>query len=92
MSGNMSKVCFLDALESIEIAVGHRLDDESLVLGKEEEASTFTLSLTSLEDHTSVDFWVERLLQDAVIVAILLTEEGKDVWGVLSDNDIFVYN
>ena len=88
----MGEVSFLDALESIEIAVSHCLDDKSLVLGEKEKTSTLTLGLTSLEDHAAVDIWVKRLLEDAVIVAIRLAKEGKDVWGVLSDNDILVDN
>jgi len=88
----MGEVGFLDTLESVEVAVGHRFNDKSLVLREEEETSTLTLRLTSLEDHTAVDLWVERLQQDFVVVAILLTEESKDVWGVLSDHDIFIDN
>lgn len=43
VSSNMGKVGFLDSLEGIEIAVGHRLDDELLILGEEEKAATLTL-------------------------------------------------
>ena len=37
MLGYMGKVSLLDALESIEVVIGHSLDDEALILRKEEE-------------------------------------------------------
>jgi hypothetical protein len=89
---NMGKVSFLNALERIKITVGHGLGGEFFVVGKEEETSTFTLRLTSPKNHAAVDFWVKRYFQDFVIIAILLAEEGEDVWGVLSDNDLIVNN
>ena len=37
MLGYMGEVSLLDALESIEVVIGHSLDDEALILRKEEE-------------------------------------------------------
>ena len=37
MLGYMGEVSLLDALESIEVVVGHSFDDEALILRKEEK-------------------------------------------------------
>ena len=90
MTGDVGKVWLLNALEGVEIAVSHGLDDELLISREEEKATTLTLRLTSLEDHLAVGSRVKRLFQDRVVVAVLLSEEGKDIWSVLSDLDVFV--
>ena len=35
--GDVGEVSLLDALESIEVVIGHRFDDETLILREEEE-------------------------------------------------------
>ncbi len=55
-----------DLLECVEIAVSHGLYDESLVLRKEEEASTFPLRLSSLENAIYVLLRAETLLDDII--------------------------
>ena len=37
MLSYMGEVSLLDALESIEVVIGHSLNDEALILRKEEE-------------------------------------------------------
>ena len=37
MLGYVGEVSLLDALESIEVVIGHRLDDETLILREEKE-------------------------------------------------------
>ena len=55
----MLKVVFLDALPGVEVIIRHSLDDELLILTKEEETTRFTLRLISLEHHLSVSFWIK---------------------------------
>ena len=86
----MLEVVLLDSLPGIEVVFGHRLDDESLVLAEEEEATRLALRLTCLEDHLTVGLGVERLAKDLIVVAVLLTEEGENIGGVLSDLDVFI--
>ena len=90
MTRYVCEVSFLDTLEGIEVTVCHCLDDELLVLRKEEEATTLSLRFTSLKDHSSIRIRVKGLFQNLVVVAILLAQEGEDIWRVFSDLDVLI--
>ena len=62
MSGDMREIGFLDTHEGVEIAVGHRLDNELLILREEEKAATLTLRFSRLENHLAISLRVKRLL------------------------------
>ena len=90
MARDVREVGLLDALEGVEVAVRHRLDDELLVLREEEETSTLSLRLTGLEDHGSVDLRVQRLSDRLVVITVLLAEESEHVGRVLRDLDVLI--
>jgi len=86
----MLEVVLLDPLPGSEVVLSHGLDDKLLILAEEEEAAGLALRLASLENHRAVDFRVERLAQDIIVVSVLLSKESEDIRSIFCNFDIFI--
>ena len=57
MAIDMGEVGLLNTLESIEVAVGHSLNEELAILGEEKEAATLSRAFACLESLFSIKYW-----------------------------------
>ena len=57
-------------LEQIQLSLGHRFDNELLVVAEEKETSTASSTLAGFKDHLTVEPWTEALVKVFEVVDV----------------------
>lgn len=92
MSAHMLKVTFEQLHEGAKVTGSHGFNDEVLIVREKEEATTFTLRLTCLEDALPVEFRTQALFDLFNVDSIEVSQKSKEIRGELCHLDVLIDN
>lgn len=76
----------------IKLTFCHGLYDKLLVMAEEKEATRASCSLSSFEDHVTVELWTETCMKHLVTFQVIWKRVIEGVYSVVSYTDIFIYD